>query len=667
MTLRKILVVILLPLFLSGIYAYFFRSLYSSSFDREYYNDLYDHSQYSIAQSIRQMGDGGVYQTIGDRLVRGKVGVFTVDPQVPPLGKVFIGLSINIFGNGYVVNIVTGAFSAWALFLITYSLTASYRKSMIALTLFLVDPLIVSQYKQTMLDLPQLTMMLWHIALILIALRNKNATFRAGILCIAGVFIGLFASIKFGLIAPILIAVDFLFIWNANRARASTFVKSLYSIVLPASMLMLGVIIGFFIGHLQFFLEGGALLQFLKNEKWVLTFWLNGNKNISAFIGMPIITLVLGMYRHFTKTASWEFVEGWNLLWPLYLVGLFLVLRKMYTHKVQVSLPLRYLSVLVVSILMLYTILPFYYRYLVLVVPLLIVIFISEYSKYGRRQYVVFGVIGIYLLVKLTLIFFELPSEVITDTQRYFKNWTLQDLYPGLLNVKESRREFWERTYEYKYGSQATTSLIIHPAIAMPWQTRIVTPYTLTYDTMAGRLRVNGTMEFVRVNHAWHLMWKDTYLHSQYAPGDKLILTLGLLPRGGKVIRKDGGVYMGPSEIFYARLYPDRIKAENTVVEQLMTLTGQSRFGVENLYKSNHVSRLPVVIGKIQSSFVRNIPRIKLDNAIEIFSKVEYPYVPPQYDAIRPIESRDLSLIKANGNTITLLSVPPREGVDIIQ
>jgi hypothetical protein len=264
------------------------------------------------------------------------------------------------------------------------------------------------------------------------------------------------------------------------------------------------------------------------------------------------------------------------------------------------------------------------------------------------------------------MVFFETPEGIITGMQRHFSMWTFQDAYPNLLGVTEARKQFWERIYRFQYNAHSKTNLQIIPPFTYPWQTNITIPYTLTYDTKAGVLTVNGDMEFRRIGHAWYLVWRDTYLYPEYTPGDTLVLETSETAREGRLLKPDGSTILGPVLVPYVRLYPDRVHDEALVLRQLEKLTGLSQYKSENIYKVNHVPQIPVEIGRVVDRKTKTIDKETLSPGIELFYKREYPPVPIAYAGIVPTEGQTLYIQKHDGTKVKLISRPMRDGIDMI-
>ncbi|OGG07134.1 hypothetical protein A2872_02940 [Candidatus Gottesmanbacteria bacterium RIFCSPHIGHO2_01_FULL_42_12] len=104
---------------------YFFRSSYLEPYDLEYVLDHYYHSQWEIPNSPWGIGDDGLYQFSGYEIARGR-DPFTTSPEVPPVGKLIYGLSIQLFHNPYYVILPIYFLTLIAFYLLTKSKLAVF-------------------------------------------------------------------------------------------------------------------------------------------------------------------------------------------------------------------------------------------------------------------------------------------------------------------------------------------------------------------------------------------------------------------------------------------------------------------------------------------------------------------------------------------------------------
>ncbi|MBD3279770.1 MAG: hypothetical protein GF390_03595, partial [Candidatus Pacebacteria bacterium] len=98
------LVFILSLLIIISLTGYFSRWIFISKFAAPYLLDFFDHSQWQIALSNRIMSDNELYQVAALKFLQ-TGQLFTVNPEVPPLGKYLYALAIKLFNQPYYASV----------------------------------------------------------------------------------------------------------------------------------------------------------------------------------------------------------------------------------------------------------------------------------------------------------------------------------------------------------------------------------------------------------------------------------------------------------------------------------------------------------------------------------------------------------------------------------
>lgn len=126
----------------------------------------------------------------------------------PPLGKLFISLSIAIFGNHSwswrLPSLFCGILSLVVLFHIVFQLTKNYFTSLLSVFFFLLDGLSMTQARIAMLNAPMLFFMLLSLWGALLFEAEQSPKWR--FLCLSGISLGLAVATRFvalGIIMPI--------------------------------------------------------------------------------------------------------------------------------------------------------------------------------------------------------------------------------------------------------------------------------------------------------------------------------------------------------------------------------------------------------------------------------------------------------------------------------
>lgn len=309
------------------------RVRFFSTFDPEYFGQLYSQSQYVLGEkSTGGIGDDGLYAFAGYYYFFQKGDVSSVNFEHPPLGKYLIGLSIFLFHNENFINIIYFL----CLLFTTYKLSGIFLKdklfSLLPVLLLSSDPLFLDHSIRSQLDLP---FTLFFSLGIYFFIKGEN---KSKFIYLSQLFwAAAFASRFF----PFLVVIElfmFCITFIYQRNNIFVFIKSL--MIIPMVYLIV---------HLSFFIYHPSLIEFLRHKKWMLAWFtgtpvITGNILRNIFSGLyldstdkltlnklwtpllPVVTvLALGSFRgrYFLKRmVSFIIFYGINLIYLLYLVFL---------------------------------------------------------------------------------------------------------------------------------------------------------------------------------------------------------------------------------------------------------------------------------------------------------------------------------------------------------
>lgn len=280
-------------------------------FDPLYFGKLYSESQYVIGERSKGgIGDDGLYAFAGYYYLFQKGDVSAVNFEHPPLGKYLIGVSVAIFGNENIINLIYFA----ALLYITYKTGIIIMKNnllaLISLTILAYDSLFLDNLLRSLLDLPFTLFFTAATYFFLKSLDNPKFYFPSMF------FWGAAFSTRF---FPAIIFVYFLFlviILIYKQKHLRTFFLS--SVIIPAVYLIV---------HISFFIYHPSLLEFLKHKKWMLS-WFTGSPHIFGNIWRNIYT---GTY---IDTKGKVYInEHWLILVPVITALAISSLRKSFFVK----------------------------------------------------------------------------------------------------------------------------------------------------------------------------------------------------------------------------------------------------------------------------------------------------------------------------------------------
>jgi hypothetical protein len=293
--LRKTVFVLLFIIFIAHLLfrIFSYRDEYMKTYDAKYWEQRYLQSQWVVPNSTNYIGDDGLYAYSGWEYIQGR-DPSTLNAELPPLGKYFIGLSIVLFHNQNIFGIFSGLAVLSLLYWLNILLFKDKLVAFVPVVLFSLEPLFYTQLRAPFLDLLHLTFLL----LFFIGLIKKH--YWAAMLAL-----GLMASVKASSATFALgWAVSGVYILlQANKKEMKQFIVGI-----PLSF------VAFLFVYFRYFMLGHSLLEFPGLQKWIITFYAIGAK------GNPMTVwemLLSGTWR--TWWGANLHVEEWSVLWPVLL------------------------------------------------------------------------------------------------------------------------------------------------------------------------------------------------------------------------------------------------------------------------------------------------------------------------------------------------------------
>lgn len=308
----------MLPIFISV--AYFIYAVLShwSSFTLTYsqaqYSQMYADSQYIHGENAtKKMGDGDLYVFAGLQYLKGESPT-KINFEHPPLGKVLYGLSYLASGYPNLILIPLYCLFIFCFWQITKEISFKQPTRYLALFLLLSHSTLSQEITRTMLDFPQTVLLLFLTFVYLKLNKHQNLLF----VCLVGVSAGLLFLIKYPL--PLVLGYYLLLLLFSKRRG------------LPNQYLFLILIltgITYLLGYLNYFLQGGSPLEYIKFEWWRWR-WYQGKTDLPHFLLLSVI--FLGRYRRWWESNSYTLFPHWNIYWPISLI-LFILSTKNINRK----------------------------------------------------------------------------------------------------------------------------------------------------------------------------------------------------------------------------------------------------------------------------------------------------------------------------------------------
>lgn len=669
--------------YLAGIF-YANRALYTSKFDQAYWQDKYEQSQWNLPLSVRTIGDDGLYLYEGWRLAHGGDPA-TVNAEMPPLGKYLIGGSILFFGNGYIYGLLSTLGLLVVFFVFVFLITKNTTISLTTTTLLALDPLLVSQFPLTMLD--SLHALLFFLSLVcMIRFYQEKKPHIAWIIA-GGMVMGLFSATKFPLLTPLILVFSVSMIWKkSNRPRW------IIIFIITASLTYLSV-------YSRYFFLGHSLIDFLKLQKWMVSFYLHGT--IKPNTGSILTTILFNRYQNLFS-HSWENVKEWSFTWPISFMG---TLVDRYR-----SLP-RWVFMLLMIMLVLYTFIPFWTRYAIIILPFLYlgVVLAIQRMRWLSRLIIVYALFAINGLFTYTILF---PTPD-TAVRQFVYDWQygfFQDMYEQLTNQAKASMD---RQTFYRFGQRVLRDGQIEAANVdiklAPFTRHLPLQYALikiTYHTRSlGSFTGAKVLPVVKEDGRWKIPWEWTYFISGLMQ-DRHLETIVTPAKRGSILASDKTELANDFDSFLVWVTPGKIdvKRENELLTLLRSLFLE-KFTVTALhhrYAFNRLADWPVPIGIFPQPLpidtyrrLIDFPGVSLSKAYgrqyqeftlkplgtvtntNHFECCSLLYSTTSYDGISGVEKEKNALLKGenggqlvikdtNGKVVrTIISKEKRDGADV--
>lgn len=516
----------------------------------DYLDDLFIHSQWKLPLSKRIMGDGDLYVYAGAKYFEGR-SLFDINPEVPPLGKYILGLSYEYWGTPIYSILFCYLVVILVLFLLAREIVTDKNWLMIYLLNLLFLPLLTSQLTQTVLDLPLLMFLVVHIYSIQKLAKIREFGFRKNViiyLSLAGVSLGCFAAVKFPvLVGPVFFTDLLFFYWTLKNKKITFLVRQILSIFVP---LLVVAVVTYIFWFLPFFLQGNNLIDWLKSELWTVHFYLNSMAK-PAFMQI-FFAMMFGVYKLFA-TGEWQFIREWSVWW---LVGLLVLLGywfrylsgffaknsdksvvfsfskknkykksfrffanfinwfQIVTHFfVSTSTSVVYLLIVTTSLIVFFSFSSFYSRYLLVIEPLLLLIFIeflSRQSQHKLKQSLLIFILTVVSFVQWLLLLFPSP---LADAKTIGQMWTdnrFEDLYFFVEKPNSSWQEFANDLFvftENSFVKQQQTEITVNNYVLFSNKVPVTVKHFYITDVGTYTHTIEGFLE--RRANRWVLIWDD--------------------------------------------------------------------------------------------------------------------------------------------------------------
>lgn len=574
--------ILIVAIFLS-FYIYSHRANYLQPFDTSYWKDRFEHSQWVLPLSRRTIGDDALFSYLGYRMVLGDDPT-TVNAETLPIGKYLIGLSIIYFGNPSYYALFTGIFTLIAFFGLSKKLFHQNYIAIVLTSLLALEPLFFTQLHNAWIDLLQLFLLLSH-WLLLLSVQKRLSMDGLLLALTSGISLGLFTETKLPITVPIIIAVDIVIIWK-NKID--------WKYIAP---MVAGFTIAILASYTRFFLVGNSIQQFITVQKYIASFYLSSHLTFHFLSVWQ--TLIIGKYPSIYGDR-FEIVTQWTITWLILFVNALSVLY--WTIKEKVIF-LICLIVFAIGSLALFSFIPFYPRYLTLVIPFLYILFGFTLMKLSASKYS-----NVLLLLLVTTIAFTnwrllYPSSESTVNQffhnmsyKFFQDIYAEDITLNSKNISQYRfrrlitKVLHDAGIEYIEYTKGEVKKVSHD--------KEVIPVIVTYKTrLLGSFTEKKEIIVVRENNKWKIVWDWDFVLNDFQPNYSVTSTITPGKRG--TIRDQNSAVLAQDKLGYL-MQVDISKVEwSREKEMLQTLSRYALLKsvhIQNAYLENPLPDMPIDI-----------------------------------------------------------------------
>lgn len=573
-----------------GFVTFWNRALLFSRFDETYWKDKYEQSQWKLPLSQRTIGDDGLYMYEGYRLIRGGDPI-TLNAEVPPFGKYLIGISIPLFYNAHIFGFLTTVFLIASTYVLSKLLFRQTLPALITAVLVATDPLIINQATLTMMDaLQALFLMLFLTVLFQMTSLIKNRWMF--ISALAGLVLGLFSETKLPLLAPVLGVSGIVYMWKQTKN------------IRGIAVFFLCACAGYLLPYAGYFLHGYSFIDWLKLQKWIVSFYSHGN--ISPTWGSSVTTLIAGYYQNLFS-RGWERATEWSPAWALLLFSSLAAIGAWIRSRNK-DPRWGILFFTLCSVLGIYTVIPFWTRYLVTLLPLLYIAAVATLMRLPKHTMLI-------LLCTLMLInvvstiprLITTPRATAAQVIYNMEHMFFTDLYEDTTMSfrAQADRETFRRFGLTTMAQGEIEHIEITPEGTLP--SGFTSPQTLNmkitfFTRQLGSFTVNVSVPLVRENGRWRIPWQWSYMIPDLT--ETRVLETTLIPaRRGVILASDKKPLAQDSPGYAVWVTPEKIdkSKEEALLSLLETVFDgrQPKVAIHQRIVGNTLSDAPIPIGVI--------------------------------------------------------------------
>jgi hypothetical protein len=533
------------------------RQIFFHRYEPEYYENWYYYSQWNVHVSSRVISDENLYKFVGYRIARGD-NPFDINYEVPPLGKYLYGLAEVWWGNGYWISVFFFCGAAILVYLVTSELTGEERLAVGASLITITTPLFAVQLRETMLDLPLVFMLLGNALFFIKYLKNG----KTSQLLTAGIFLGLATGVKIGVYTPLIL------IWGIGLAI--WYSRRIWQGIAYAASTGAGYVLAYYC----YFSRHPNPIPWIRLHAKAWKFYLGAGGEVDHWNQWRGI--FYNSYQSWWQSQQSE-MGNWSWILPLGLLAAIMlgILAVRSRDKRWI-----YITGLAGIILIVNSLIPFFSRYLIPVIPFFAIFLVYSWRKI-RYGVVLLCLLNVPFLYKDLVV--NTPDTAIRSVANYISTRAYSELYRSVTDgqKKEMAESDFVKENETFFADTRTKEVETTVKEKKVEKETVRVKYRIKYLTQYGEMESEPTVEFVKEHNQWKLIWSWDIVWPQFEPGDKVVaeqedIPLSILEDGqGKILARKGiwkEIYVIP------RLMYDWNKYMGVLTE----LTGDSRKDVQD-------------------------------------------------------------------------------------
>lgn len=657
---------------------------FTHPYDVSYWRDRIEHSQWQLPASKRIIGDDGLFAYVGYRLVEGADFTF-LNPETGPVGKYLLGFSILFTHTPATVSFLLGI----GVLLLLYFLSLLFLKdtllSLLLTVLFSFDPLFYSQVTGSWIDLPQLFFLLLFFVLLFYGLQKKySSLFFLG----SGIALGLFTAVKFPVLMPVLVFISLIVAAKSKQ----------WQLVL---LILVGFCCGFLLPYCPYLLHH-SLREFLSLQKYIAAFYLKSQ--LKANHAALWLTLLLGKFPDIVSGKLLSYAEWWIVLPVVTIMSIGSGIWMMW--KKYITLPLMAVSFYIFSACLIFSFIPFYPRYILLILPFFYLVTFYAVTTFSKKTAFISLVICIFVGVVTSMFYLAPhPQSILSNLSYNLSHGYFQDIYEEDIDNPYSTglsREAFRSIAQKAFLDAEIVQVDIKQGKPRIIGSKMQIPITEIYHTRRlGEFREQKVLSLIQLNGAWKVQWNWNLVFNGFVPGDTIKEDIVVGKRGtiqdskGNIIAEDSNGYLVsviPSQIdtkreqemleLFAQLSSVKaVKLQNDYLENPLANTPIPLFSSFTVWDENIVQKLKsypgVVISTYPSRIYTTADPQSIDNTSSFEECCSRIYSSSTYHGISGAEKQyDKVLAGQDGGSLVLydrkgivvraiVSRPPRDGRDV--